>query len=121
MTMKLLVAVCAALAVPVGLAPPARADYYAYIDQLEANGLLVYERPPRCTPRPQMDALCPQVDRFYSQDGAARVGGVICDIIQRGGTKADAIEYLTVGEGIKFTDQAASAIYNIAVTSYCWQ
>ncbi len=81
----------------------------------------MYEKPPRCTPRPQIDPLCPQVDKFYSQDEATRVGGYLCEIIQRGGTRADAIEYLTFGEGIKCTDAAASAIYDIALTSYCFQ
>jgi hypothetical protein len=102
-------------------AAPAQADYYDYVDTLEANGLLVYEKPPRCTPRPQIDPLCPTIDKFYGDDDAYRYGRQICDTIQSGGTRADAIENLTMFQGMTYTESAASAIYDIAVTNLCWQ
>lgn len=117
----MLVASLLAAGVSVGVAGPAQADYYAYIDKLVSNGLLVYERPPRCTPRPQIDPLCPVVDRFYSEDEAYRVGNRICSTIQQGGTRTDAVEGLTIFQGITYTESAASAIYDIAVTTLCWQ
>jgi hypothetical protein len=108
-----------------GLAAPAQADYYSYVDTLEANGLLLYAKPPRCAPPSTsvpMDWICPQVDKFYSADQAYDVGRIrICDYIQGGGTRAGAIESLTMFQGIKYTEAAAEAIYDIAVTHLCWQ
>ena len=103
-------------------AAPAQADYYDYMDTLEANGLLVYEKPPRCTPRPQIDPLCPTVEKFYSEDDAYNVGRYrICNMLQGGSTRAETIEGLTRFQGITYTEEAAAAIYDIAVTTLCWQ
>lgn len=119
--MKSLIVGIAAAAVSLGSAAQAQADYDSYINQLEANGLLLYAKPPTCIPQPQTDPICPQVNKFYSQDQATTWGRIICDEIQRGGTRTDAIENLTIGQHMTFTQDSAAAIYDIAVTNFCWQ
>lgn len=109
----------ATLAGLVGMASPAQADYYAYMDSLEGAGLLVYERPPRCIDRPQMDSLCPVRDKFYSEEEAAQVASWICDDVYRGDSRSNTIEMITFGEGPKYTVPAAEAIYDIAAVHYC--
>lgn len=101
------------------LASPAQADYYAYINALEDAGLLVYERPPRCIDRPQMDSLCSVRDKFFSEDEAARIAGWICTNISSGDSRASIIESITFGEGPMYTVAAAEAIYDIATAHYC--
>ena len=114
--------VAAAAAVALGVAAPAQADYYAYIDKLIANGLLVYGKPPRCIPQPQTDPICPHgINKIWSDEEAYRVGNNICNTIQSGGTRAEAIEGLTYIQGTTYSEGAASAIYDIAVTTLCWQ
>lgn len=116
------VVVAGAVSFSLGVAAPAQADYYAYIDQLVANGLLVYGRPPRCIPQGQTDPICPHgINTIWSDEEAYRVGNNICTTIQRGGTRAEAIEGLTYIQGITYSESAASAIYDIAVTTLCWQ
>jgi hypothetical protein len=105
-------------------AAPAQADPGDYIDQLEANGLLVYAKPPECAPPPPgppTDPICPRRDKFFSQEEAYTWGRIICNAIQRYGSREDAIESLTIGQHKTFTRDSASAIYDIAVTNLCWQ
>ncbi|KUI24754.1 hypothetical protein AU196_15645 [Mycobacterium sp. IS-1742] len=114
-----IIAIIAALAGQVLLASPAHADYYSYMDALENSGLLVYERPPRCIDRTQMDPLCPVRDKFYSEDEAADIAIWICGHVYRGALRRNTIESISFGEGPKYTVAAAEAIYDIATTYYC--